>query len=109
MSIFAERLKSARSKLLLGQAGVARKANLSVSCISLYESGKRKPREGHLRALAFALNTSVAYLLGKTDDASRHETQEMIDANTLPPGKNSRPKTTLYRHYTDERKNLPKI
>jgi transcriptional regulator with XRE-family HTH domain len=68
MSKFTERLKSARNKLGLGQREVARKVNLSVSCISRYETGQRKPRPEHLELLAFALETSVAYLLEETDD-----------------------------------------
>jgi transcriptional regulator with XRE-family HTH domain len=85
MTKFAERLKSTRNKLSLGQSEVARRAKLSVSCISCYETGKRKPSARHLQSLAFALDTSVAYLVGETDDPSKQEHQEIIDADTVSP------------------------
>jgi len=70
MKKFAERLKSARKNARIGQTELAEKVKISVVTLSRYENGKRNPNVEDLRALADALDTTNAYLLGETDDPS---------------------------------------
>jgi transcriptional regulator with XRE-family HTH domain len=68
MKIFAERLKASREKARIDQKRLAENIGLSVITLSRYENGHRKPNTDDLQKLAVALDTSVAYLMGETDD-----------------------------------------
>lgn len=65
---FPDRLRAARDKRQLDQAGLAAKAGLQASAISHFETGSRKPSFDNLRRLAEALDVSTDYLLGRVDD-----------------------------------------
>ena len=68
MDTFAERLKAAREYAGIEQAQLTEKVHLSVITLSRYENGHRKPKIDNLHELATALNTTVAYLMGETED-----------------------------------------
>ena len=60
---FAVNLKSERVRKKLSQEALARKANLSVSYVSMLERGQRTPPLDTLEILAKALSTSAVGLL----------------------------------------------
>lgn len=67
-----ERLRARRRERGLTKEQLAEAARLSVPSIYNYENEKtgREPKVGDLKALARALNTTVAFLVGETDDPS---------------------------------------
>jgi transcriptional regulator with XRE-family HTH domain len=65
--VFPDRLRTAREKRDLNQAGLAKRAGLQVSAISHFETGTRKPSFDNLRRLADALDVTTDYLLGRVD------------------------------------------
>lgn len=71
--IFAERLKTARDELRgLSQGQLAKRTGLQPSAISHFETGGRKASFDNLRKLANALDVTIDYLLGRSDDPSAH-------------------------------------
>jgi transcriptional regulator with XRE-family HTH domain len=62
------RMKERRKLVALTQPGLAAFVNVSAKTVGRWESGERKPDTDEVAKLAAALNTSVAYLLGETDD-----------------------------------------
>ena len=64
------RISVARDKMGLTQAELATMANISTVTLSRYENSKRSPQYCDLQKIAQALKTSVAYLMGETDDPS---------------------------------------
>lgn len=62
--IFAKRLKELRSVEGLTQAKLAKRLNVSRSCLANYESHKRKPDEEMVRTIANYFGVSEAYLTG---------------------------------------------
>jgi len=60
---FAVNLKSERVRKKLSQEGLARKANLSVSYVSMLERGQRTPPLDTLEILAKALSTNPVTLI----------------------------------------------
>ncbi|MDR0616925.1 MAG: helix-turn-helix domain-containing protein [Synergistaceae bacterium] len=65
-----EKITAKRKTKGLSQKGLANKVEVSFSTVRRWESGDRRPDSDELVKLALALNTSVAYLLGETDDPS---------------------------------------
>ena len=65
---FPGRLRTARAKRALSQAGLAKRAGLQSSAISHFETGTRKPSFDNLRRLADALDVTTDYLLGRVTD-----------------------------------------
>lgn len=63
-----ERLRQLREEKKLTQLALAMKVDASQETISGYEIGKAMPPADMLVKLANALNTSVDFLLGITDD-----------------------------------------
>ncbi|MDO5116092.1 MAG: helix-turn-helix domain-containing protein [Synergistaceae bacterium] len=69
---FASRLVDLRKvKCKYNQEELARQIEISVDSIRRWEKGNQVPRADELQKLAVALNTSVAYLIGETDDPAR--------------------------------------
>lgn len=66
-TIFSRRLQELRDALDLSQEELAKKAKLQATAISHFETGGRKPSFDNLRNLADALETTVDYLMGRTD------------------------------------------
>jgi transcriptional regulator with XRE-family HTH domain len=67
MSIFSQRLSTARKFRRLSQGELARKTRLKQSAISQFETGRRAPSFHNLRRLADALEVSADYLLGRSN------------------------------------------
>ena len=69
MDVFVpERLILIREKLGISKAEAARRGGLSNMGYGRYESGERIPSVQTIEVMAQKLNTSVDYLMGKTDD-----------------------------------------
>lgn len=68
-STFGRRLKKARATRGLTQAQLARKAGVSATMISHFETGERQfPSADNLVKIANSLNVSTDYLLGRLND-----------------------------------------
>ena len=70
ISNFAKRLKELRLQYDLGQAQVAKMANVTKNAISTYENGTRQPSFETLIRLAVIYRVSTDYLLGVDSDQS---------------------------------------
>ena len=66
-----ERIITARKEKHLKQTDIAEILGVSVDTVRRWEQGKRSPRAEELSRLASALNTTVAYLSGETDNPER--------------------------------------
>ena len=73
---FSKKLKEIRLEQGLNQRELAHLSELSPQSISSFESGINSPTVPSLLALANALNVSVDYLLGRTDDVGTMTTTE---------------------------------
>ena len=63
-----ERLKECRERAGLSQAALARKTYISQQAIQRFEVGLTNPTVDTLRALADALDCTMDYLAGRTDE-----------------------------------------
>lgn len=68
MKGFGERLREIREKQGITSNELCSLLNVASGTVSRWEAGKREPGIETINALASALNTSVAYLMGETDD-----------------------------------------
>ena len=68
MSTTSERMVFLAKKRGLSQKEVAQRAGVTESAVSYYMNGTRSPQSAILARVATALNTTVGYLLGQTDD-----------------------------------------
>lgn len=91
MEALAERMKYRREMLGITQRELAAKVGVTHGAIGLYETGKREPDLHTLQRIAAALQTSMSYLLGETDDPEPIRVREeaahdsrLYDAH-LPP------------------------
>lgn len=75
-SLFASRLQQVRKKRELNQDELASKAGLPSTAISHFESGTRKPSFDNLRKLSDALEVSIDYLMGRTENMSGAQAAE---------------------------------
>lgn len=66
--IFSERLRNLRIEKGISQDKLAESTGLSHACIAMLETRKRAPTGNTLELLADALEVSVDYLLGRSDD-----------------------------------------
>lgn len=64
---FADRFKSRRLQLGLNQREISEKLNIQRSTITNYENGNITPTAEKLPEIANILNTSIDYLLGRSD------------------------------------------
>jgi len=69
-TLIPERLTSVREHLNLTKAEAARRIGLTAASYVRYEAGDRSPSPQVLMSIAGKLETSVAFLSGKTDDIS---------------------------------------
>ncbi|MGO3121808.1 MAG: helix-turn-helix domain-containing protein [Leuconostoc mesenteroides] len=69
MSITANRIKELRTQKKLTQQGLADIINSSRGTVAKYEGDERNPSFAMLSLIADALDTTVGYLQGKTDNA----------------------------------------
>ena len=66
--VFAERLKRLRAERKLSQAQLSKKINLSQSAVAGWEKCRSEPNCKTLRTVADALDVTLDYLLGRTDN-----------------------------------------
>lgn len=96
MNVLPIRLKMMRKQLKLTQEEIAKRAHTTIANISGYESGNQTPSSPMLYRLSNALNCSVDYLFGRSDDPRYDEevgcslendrplsTLELIDRYTI--------------------------
>jgi transcriptional regulator with XRE-family HTH domain len=67
-NLFPQRLQALREKRGLKQEELAKRAGLQATAISHFETGTRKPSFDNLRRLADAVEATVDYLMGRTND-----------------------------------------
>lgn len=88
MSSFGKKLAECRKVKKLSQSELARSLNTNHSIIGKYERDEVKPSIDVVKKLAEMLNTTVAYLLGETEDMNILKDPEMLkrlnDINKLP-------------------------
>ena len=77
-----ERLIYCRKKLGITKQEAARRMQLSQPAYLRYESGERTPSIHVISFMANILNTSVDFLIGKTDDPKPNK--YLIDTNSNP-------------------------
>ena len=68
--LFKQRLKETRKMRELSQLHLAKKAGLSATLITHFETGQRKPSFINLIKIADGLEVSVDYLMGRTESIS---------------------------------------
>ena len=91
MSVTANRIKELRTQKKLTQSELAETINTSRVTISRIESETRQPSYAMLSLIADALDTTVEYLQGKTDNALK---TPAVDNN----GDEKEPLTENQRH-----------
>lgn len=67
-TLFSQRLLGLRERLGYSQKELASRAGLQATAVSHFETGTRKPSFDNLRRLADALETTIDYLMGRTDN-----------------------------------------
>lgn len=70
MQTLGGRIKNLREKKNIKQKDLAQFSGLTIVQLSRYETDDRKPDPEALKNIADALDTSVDYLLGRTNDPS---------------------------------------
>ena len=70
--LFSERLKGLRISRHLTQKAVYTAVNMSPLGYQRYEYGEREPSFKYLIALADFFDVSLDYLVGRSDDPTRH-------------------------------------
>jgi transcriptional regulator with XRE-family HTH domain len=83
-----KRLKELRGEKRLRE--IAQLTSVTPQYLSQIELGKREPSRDVLRQLASALNTSVSYLLGETDDPGPPQISKMMIMRPKMEGKDLR-------------------
>ena len=77
MNLDINRLKECREKIGISKQETARRIGISQPAYLRYESGDRNPSLQMTKEIAKVLNTSVDYLVGKSDDT----TPNLIEIN----------------------------
>lgn len=72
MTVFSERLRKIRKLKKMTQKQVAEGSGLSENQYQFYEYGKQEPGIGIFAKICECLNVSADYLLGLSDDSTRH-------------------------------------
>ena len=72
MSTLNERLIQLKNERGLLHKDIARDVGLALRTYQYYETGQRKPDSDALIALADYFDVSLDYLVGRSDDPSRH-------------------------------------
>lgn len=70
---FSERLKNLRKQAHLTQVDVASKLGISQPAYASWERGIKKPTQENLVKIAQALNVSIDYLVGNSDENLKEE------------------------------------
>ena len=69
---FTRRLREVRQQQGLDQTDLAEKTGIPATSISHFETRRRRPSVGTLYALAEALDVSMDFLVGRTDNPHLH-------------------------------------
>ena len=89
MSTFGRKLSESRKAKKFSQSELAKLLNTNHSIIGKYERDEVKPSVDVVKNLAATLDTTVAFLLGETDDMELLKDPDMLkrlnDINILPP------------------------
>ena len=72
MSLLGDRLKQLRKLKNVMQKDIAKEFGVVVRAYQRYEYGDREPNLAKLIALADYFDVSLDYLVGRSDDPSRH-------------------------------------
>lgn len=72
MSYFSERLKATRQEQKLTQKNLAEYLKIQERAYQNYEYGNREPSLDTLIKIADYFNVSLDYLVGRSDDPTRH-------------------------------------
>lgn len=72
MNFFAERFLELRKKSNASYSLLAKKLEISLRALKYYGSGEREPTMSTLITLADYFNVSIDYLVGRSDDPTRH-------------------------------------
>ena len=75
--MLGDRIKRLRREMRLSQTQLAVKLHVTPGAVSQWETGATRPAFETLDALAEVLGTSMAYLLGSTDDPARATPDDM--------------------------------
>ena len=81
--MFKETIKELRKSKKLSQEELAKMVGVSIDTIRRYELGEREPRITELQALAAALGTTVASLMGEPEEPAQ---EIQSNARLIPPG-----------------------
>ena len=76
--IFLERLRKTREHRGLSQRQLAGRTGLQASAVSHFETGARKPSFENLKKLADALDVTIDYLLGRTNELAGVATADRL-------------------------------
>lgn len=79
MDLIADRLRERRKSLKLTKKFVAEKAGISAQAYAYLEAGERAASYAVALLLSLALQTSIAYLTGETDDPAPDRVLLKID------------------------------
>lgn len=72
MATLTERLNELKSSREVLQKDIAKAVGLSLRTYQRYEYGEREPTASVLIAIADFFNVSIDYLVGRSDDPTRH-------------------------------------
>lgn len=70
--IFGERLLELRKQKVISQQALAQMLSVGKSAVSMMENGQRAASADILIALADYFDVSLDYLVGRSDDPTRH-------------------------------------
>ena len=96
--MFQIRLKTLREKTGLSQDALAKKIGVAQSTVGMWESGKNKPENAKLEALANLFKVSTDYLLGR-DCVESQGSNENKNSPSMPGEKEI---TQIYQNLSDE-------
>lgn len=77
MKSVSDQIKQCREALQMTKSELADKAGLTPAAITQFESGDREPSLESLKKLADALEISVNYLIGRSDDKEFAQNPEL--------------------------------
>lgn len=72
MSNFCERLNELKTAKNILQKDIPKNTNISLRAYQYYERGEREPNMSALIAIADYFDVSLDYLVGRSDDPTRH-------------------------------------
>lgn len=83
MANFSERLKMLRTASHISQEELAKRLQVTRSCIGNYEQGKREPSFEDLEKIADYFNVDMDYLTGRSDVSKNAVVEVMTDQERM--------------------------